>query len=276
MVAHGRGRRRAPGRADRDVRDRLLDGHRPHRRAARRPEHRVPRRAGRASTASGCAASVPPRASRAARGPPTRWCSPRPTARCTATQDPPVLATPASTSTTPRATEHVTVDVEGVRAQPVRLLRPALRRRVLGPRRRTPTATSCPANWPAPRREHWRTLLRARAIENQAYVVGVNRVGDGRRPRLRRRQQRSSGRSARCSPTAPTRGGEPCCSPTSTRRTSPRSARSSPSSPTARAQRVGRLRGRHAAGRRSGPSVAGSPAGRRRAPVTRWITRGSS
>jgi predicted amidohydrolase len=34
-----------------------------------------------------------------------------------------------------------------------------------------------PANWPAPRREHWRVLLRARAIENQAYVVGVNRVG---------------------------------------------------------------------------------------------------
>ena len=34
-----------------------------------------------------------------------------------------------------------------------------------------------PANWPAPRHEHWRTLLRARAIENQAYVVGVNRVG---------------------------------------------------------------------------------------------------
>lgn len=33
------------------------------------------------------------------------------------------------------------------------------------------------ANWPAPRREHWSTLLRARAIENQAYVVGVNRVG---------------------------------------------------------------------------------------------------
>lgn len=33
------------------------------------------------------------------------------------------------------------------------------------------------ANWPQARREHWRTLLRARAIENQAYVVGVNRVG---------------------------------------------------------------------------------------------------
>ncbi|HTZ42442.1 MAG TPA: nitrilase-related carbon-nitrogen hydrolase [Jatrophihabitans sp.] len=35
------------------------------------------------------------------------------------------------------------------------------------------------ANWPEPRREHWRALLRARAIENQAYVVGVNRVGEG-------------------------------------------------------------------------------------------------
>lgn len=35
------------------------------------------------------------------------------------------------------------------------------------------------ANWPAKRRLHWSTLLRARAIENQAYVVGVNRVGEG-------------------------------------------------------------------------------------------------
>ena len=33
------------------------------------------------------------------------------------------------------------------------------------------------ANWPAPRSDAWRQLLRARAIENQAYVVGVNRVG---------------------------------------------------------------------------------------------------
>jgi predicted amidohydrolase len=37
------------------------------------------------------------------------------------------------------------------------------------------------ANWPDERREHWRTLLRARAIENQAYVAGINRVGDGGR-----------------------------------------------------------------------------------------------
>lgn len=33
------------------------------------------------------------------------------------------------------------------------------------------------ANWPAPRSHAWRTLLQARAIENQAYVLGCNRVG---------------------------------------------------------------------------------------------------
>jgi predicted amidohydrolase len=38
-----------------------------------------------------------------------------------------------------------------------------------------------PANWPASRAGHWTALLQARAIENQAYVVGVNRVGNGGR-----------------------------------------------------------------------------------------------
>lgn len=33
------------------------------------------------------------------------------------------------------------------------------------------------ANWPASRDRHWRTLLQARAIENQAFMVGVNRCG---------------------------------------------------------------------------------------------------
>ncbi|PLW69804.1 amidohydrolase [Pseudohalioglobus lutimaris] len=33
------------------------------------------------------------------------------------------------------------------------------------------------ANWPAARRTHWRQLLIARAIENLAFVVGVNRIG---------------------------------------------------------------------------------------------------
>jgi predicted amidohydrolase len=36
-----------------------------------------------------------------------------------------------------------------------------------------------PGNWPASRREHWMALLRARAIENQAFIVGCNRVGTG-------------------------------------------------------------------------------------------------
>lgn len=33
------------------------------------------------------------------------------------------------------------------------------------------------ANWPVKRYHHWLTLLQARAIENQAYVIGVNRCG---------------------------------------------------------------------------------------------------
>lgn len=35
----------------------------------------------------------------------------------------------------------------------------------------------CAANWPAQRQMAWNTLLPARAIENQVYVLGVNRVG---------------------------------------------------------------------------------------------------
>jgi predicted amidohydrolase len=34
------------------------------------------------------------------------------------------------------------------------------------------------ANWPERRSQAWKTLLQARAIENQCYVVGVNRVGN--------------------------------------------------------------------------------------------------
>lgn len=34
-----------------------------------------------------------------------------------------------------------------------------------------------PAEWPNPRLHHWRTLLMARAIENQMYVIACNRVG---------------------------------------------------------------------------------------------------
>jgi len=37
-----------------------------------------------------------------------------------------------------------------------------------------------PAQWPKPRLHHWRTLLQARAIENQLFVVACNRVGESR------------------------------------------------------------------------------------------------
>ncbi len=35
----------------------------------------------------------------------------------------------------------------------------------------------CPASWPSVRSDAWLTLLKARALENQCYVVGINRVG---------------------------------------------------------------------------------------------------
>ena len=34
------------------------------------------------------------------------------------------------------------------------------------------------ANWPEKRSNHWKILLQARAVENQSYVVGVNRIGE--------------------------------------------------------------------------------------------------
>jgi len=37
-----------------------------------------------------------------------------------------------------------------------------------------------PAEWPARRTAHWQTLLRARAIENQMFIIAVNRVGESK------------------------------------------------------------------------------------------------
>ncbi len=74
--------------------------------------------------------------------------------------------------------ELVQVEIEGVRVSPLVCydLRFADEFWQLAP---TTDVYLVPANWPASRRNHWMALLQARAIENQAYVVGCNRVGDG-------------------------------------------------------------------------------------------------
>ena len=72
----------------------------------------------------------------------------------------------------------VTVEVEGVRVTPFI----CYDLRFADEFWATAARTDCyvvPANWPEARRHHWTALLQARAIENQAYVVGCNRVGDG-------------------------------------------------------------------------------------------------
>jgi len=72
----------------------------------------------------------------------------------------------------------VTVDVEGLRCT----LFVCYDLRFADKMWATAQGTDCylfVANWPERRRHHWTTLLRARAIENQAYVVGCNRVGVG-------------------------------------------------------------------------------------------------
>ena len=71
------------------------------------------------------------------------------------------------------------------------------------------------ANWPAPRRAHWSALLVARAIENQAFVVGVNRVGTGGRHRLSGRLGGDRPVRGRGGRGARGRGGR-VCMPTST------------------------------------------------------------
>jgi len=74
--------------------------------------------------------------------------------------------------------EHLTVTVEGVRLSLFVCYDLRFADEFWGLAART-DAYVVVANWPAARRDHWRTLLRARAIENQAYVIAANRVGSG-------------------------------------------------------------------------------------------------
>lgn len=74
--------------------------------------------------------------------------------------------------------EFVTVEVEGVRLTLFVCYDLRFADEFWGTARGT-DAYVVVANWPTPRREHWRALLRARAIENQAFVIGINRVGSG-------------------------------------------------------------------------------------------------
>jgi predicted amidohydrolase len=72
----------------------------------------------------------------------------------------------------------ITIEIEGLRVSPLVCydLRFADEFWQLG---RATDVFLVPANWPESRRVHWQALLQARAIENQTYVVGCNRVGEG-------------------------------------------------------------------------------------------------
>ncbi|HYH49741.1 MAG TPA: nitrilase-related carbon-nitrogen hydrolase, partial [Acidimicrobiia bacterium] len=75
-------------------------------------------------------------------------------------------------------TRRITVDVEGIRVTPFVCYDLRFADEFWTEAQRTDCYVVV-ANWPAARRAHWQALLVARAIENQAYVVGVNRVGEG-------------------------------------------------------------------------------------------------
>jgi omega-amidase len=72
----------------------------------------------------------------------------------------------------------VVVTIQGVRISPFicfDLRFPELFREVAGEM----DAIVLIANWPAERRAHWDVLVRARAIENQCFMIAVNRTGEG-------------------------------------------------------------------------------------------------
>ncbi len=72
----------------------------------------------------------------------------------------------------------ITIDIEGLRVSPLVCYDLRFADEFWQLARQTDVYL-VPANWPEVRRLHWQALLQARAIENQAYVVGCNRVGEG-------------------------------------------------------------------------------------------------
>ena len=129
-----------------------------------------------------------PSASRARRSCATPRCTTGPTASCR----PPTARSTCSTSRSAgveyRESDHedpgdeavLTDDRRRRRDRADRLLRPALPRALpaAGRRRRARSSPSPPRSPSPTTRDHWEPLIRARAIENQAFVVAANQIGE--------------------------------------------------------------------------------------------------
>ena len=161
-------------------------------------------------------------------------CSPGPTARMHRYRKiHPFSLRRRGASTSAPARDLVTVDIDGLRVSACSSATTCASPTSSGSSRADTDVYLVPANWPAKRREHWMALLQARAIENQAYVVGVNRVGTAAGSTTPATAA-SSTRSASCWPPPAERS--PCCSPTSPPTTSRARGSTSLSSKTAGSQ----------------------------------------
>jgi predicted amidohydrolase len=79
-------------------------------------------------------------------------------------------------------TKRITINLNGWRIRPIvcyDLRFPVWCRNIVGDEAAEYDILICSACWPSSRQSAWDTLLRARAIENQSYVCGINRVGCG-------------------------------------------------------------------------------------------------
>ena len=177
-----RGRRlgRAARAADGDVQHRLRDGP-TDRRARGRAVVAVPRRAGAQPTASGSAARVrrsrPTPATTSA--PSTASCSPGPTATVHRYRKIHPFTYGGEDKHFRAGDELITDRHRGSAGQPARLLRPALRRRVLAARPSRPTSTSCRPTGPRRVGCTGRRCCRRGRSRTRPTSIGCNRVGEG-------------------------------------------------------------------------------------------------